>query len=110
MEIKDTLVIAKEFTDTPGARDYDDGDLSGLEFYEKVLRDRFNAAVKGGYILKIDLDGVWGYPSSFVSGSFGTLSKAHGAESVLSHLSFKSDKNPLRIEKIIFEIKNPDQK
>lgn len=110
MEIKDTLIIAKEFGDTAGARDYEDGDFSGKEFYDKFLQKRFLKAKENGYILLIDLDGFWGWPSSFVSGSFGLLSMEYGAELVLKHLDFKSDKNPLKITKAIYEIKNPTSK
>ncbi len=107
MEIKDKIVIAEEFTDTPGARDRDDGSFSGQQFLEDILLKRFNEAVEGDYILLIDLDKVWGYPSSFVSGSFGKLSMDRGSELLLRHLDFKSEKNPLRIDKIVNEIKNP---
>ena len=110
MEIKDTLIIAKEFGDTAGARDYEDGPFSGREFYDKLLEKRFLKAKEDGYILRIDIDGFWGWPSSFVSGSFGLLSMNHGPESVLKHLDFKSDKNPVKIAKAISEIENPTQK
>lgn len=107
MEIKDTLIIAKEFGDTAGARDYDDGPFSGKEFYDKFLQDRFVKAKDEGYILRIDIDGFWGWPSSFVSGSFGLLSMKYGAETVLKHLELKCVKNPLKITKAIYEINNP---
>lgn len=107
MQIKDTLIIAKEFKDNPGARDREDGPNSGQEFLEDLFIPRFNAAIEGNYIIEVDLTGVWGYPSSFVSGSFGRLSMERGSELLLKHLKFKSDKNPLNIDKIINEIKNP---
>ena len=110
MEIKDTLVIAKEFKDNPGERDREDGPHSGQEFLEDYLLQRFNKAVEGNYILLVDLTGVWGYPSSFVSGSFGKLSMDRGSALVLKHLQFKSEKNPLSIEKVISEIKDPTPK
>ncbi len=110
MEINDTLIIADEFTDTPGARSREDGEFSGQEFLEDFLLPRFEKAVEGQYILQIDLDRVWGYPSSFVSGSFGKLSMEKGAELVLNHINLKSESNQLRIEKIEEEIKNPQQK
>tara|TARA_B100000378_G_scaffold278257_2_gene280852 strand:+ start:214 stop:546 length:333 start_codon:yes stop_codon:yes gene_type:complete len=110
MEIKDTLIIAKEFGDTAGARDYEDGDFSGKEFYDKLLEKRFLKARDNMYILLIDIDGFWGWPSSFVSGSFGLLSMEYGSESVLKHLQFKSEKNPLKITKAIYEIENPTSK
>lgn len=110
MKIEDTLIIANEFSDTAGARDYEDGDFSGQEFYDKLLKDRFQQALKGQYILLIDVDGLWGWPSSFVSGSFGVLSQTFGPDLVLKHIQFKSDKNPLKIDKAISEIKNPTKK
>ncbi len=110
MEIKDKLIIAKEFGDAAGARDYDDGDFSGKEFYDKLLLERFNKAVDGNYLLLIDIYGFWGWPSSFVSGSFGLLSIEKGSELALKHLKFKSDKNPLKIDKTINEIKSPTKK
>lgn len=110
MEIKDTISIAKEFKDNPGARERADGPNSGQEFLEDILLARFNKAVDNNYILLIDLDGVWGYPSSFISGSFGKLSMDRGADLLLKHLQFKSDMNPMRIEKVVSEIKNPTPK
>lgn len=110
MEIKDTLIIAKEFGDTAGARDYEDGPFSGKEFYDNFLHDRFVKAKDTGYILLIDIDDFWGWPSSFVSGSFGLLSTKYGAETVLKYLDFKCDKNPLKITKTIYEINNPVSK
>ena len=108
MEIKDTLIIAKEFSEAPGARDEKDGVNSGKIFLDNLLEPRFNLAKKGEYLLKIDLDGVFGYPSSFVSGSFGALSKSYTSEVVLKYIVFKSDRRPIRIDKIIEEIKNPE--
>ncbi|MBK6545760.1 MAG: STAS-like domain-containing protein [Saprospiraceae bacterium] len=110
MEIKDKIVIATQFSSTPGARYRKDGEFSGEEFLEVFLLPKFEKAVKEGYILEIDLDKVWGYPSSFVSGSFGKLSVAKGADLVLKHLKFVSEENPIRLEKILAEIKNPRNK
>lgn len=110
MEIKDTLRITEEFGDTIGARDYEDGDYSGKEFYDKFLLPRFEQAAKNSYVLLIDIDGVWGWPSSFVSGSFGLLSQEKGSQKVLAHLKFKCDSNPMKIEKAKYIIKNPIKK
>ncbi|MBK8424801.1 MAG: STAS-like domain-containing protein [Lewinellaceae bacterium] len=107
METKDTLIIAKEFVDNPGARDREDGPNSGQQFLEDLFIDRFNKAVEGNYILTVDLTGVLGYPSSFVSGSFGKLSIERGAEILMKHLIFVSYNNPLNVDKVINEIKNP---
>lgn len=107
MEIKDTLVVAKEFVDNPGARDREDGPNSGQQFLEDLFIARFNKAVDENYIILVDLSDVLGYPSSFVSGSFGKLSLDRGSELLLKHLQFKSVNNPLNVDKVINEIKHP---
>ena len=107
MEIKDKIVVWQDFSVNPGARYRTDGPFSGQQFLEEHLEPKFDKAVQENHILEIDLDGVWGYPSSFVSGSFGKLSLKHGADKVLEHIHFKSEQSSLRLEKIINEIKKP---
>jgi len=106
-EVKDKIVIASDFSDTLGARYRKDGPHSAEEFLENHLEPKFIKAMSGNEKLLIDLDGVWGYPSSFVSGTFGILSMKYSAETVLDVLEFKSEDNSIRLEKIIFEIKRP---
>lgn len=110
MTIKDKIIMVSDFSDHPGARYIKDGDFSGELFLNTILRPKFNKAVDGGYLLLIDLDKVFGYPSSFVSGSFGKLSIDKGDDTVLRHIQFKSDENSLRLEKILKEIKDPKRK
>ena len=107
METKETITIAKDFSNRLGARYRADGPFSGQEFLERLLLPAFDRAVIGGYCVLIDLDGVWGYPSSFVSGSFGKLSFEKGAPLVEKHLRFKSDENQMRLERVRKEINNP---
>lgn len=107
MEIKRKIIIADEFTDSPGARYREDGDFSGQAFLEDILLPAFNEAEENGYKILIDLDGVWGYPSSFISGSFGKLSIDKGAEAVLKHIEFKSHDSKTRLKEIEQEIKAP---
>lgn len=107
MQIKDKIQVAKDFTDTPGARYIKDGPFSGELFLRDILRPKFKKASSDGYKILIDLDGVWGYPSSFVSGSFGKLSTEVGYSKVLQFIEFKSDENSTRLENIVNEIKNP---
>ncbi len=110
MNIIEKISIARDFGTTLGARYRTDGKWSGEEFLDSMLIEKFEKAVQGKGILFIDLDGVYGYPSSFVSGSFGKLSLDKGAEMVLRHLQFKSDDSPIRLEQVIAEIKNPKKK
>jgi len=94
------IKIKTEFTFTPGARDYDDGKESGQEFYEKLLKNRFQEALDQGVKLKVDLDGVEGYPSSFLSESFGLLGNKFGGNVVWSNLIIVSNEVPKYIRKI----------
>lgn len=107
MKIKEKIFIAKDFSDSPGARYKEDGEYSGQAFLENILQGAFEKAVSGDYKILIDLDGVWGYPSSFISGSFGKLSIDKGADLVLKHIEFKSEDSETRLQEIIKEIKNP---
>lgn len=101
--------IKEEFSDSLGARYKKDGQYSGEEFYEKLLRPRFDEAVSKGVYLEIYLDGVWGYPSSFVSGSFGKLSLEKSSEKVLSTIKFICT-GETKKQRIIDEIKKPTKK
>lgn len=92
--------ILKDFSFAPGARDYDDGKDSGQEFYEKLLKSKYEEALKNDVKLKIDLDGVEGYPSSFLSESFGLLGNEFGGENVWKRLIIVSSEVPMYIKKI----------
>ncbi len=110
MEIKDVLKISDEFTKAPGARYLGDGNFTGQDFLTKLLKPRFEKAVSENYILLIDLEDLYGFPASFVSGSFGKLSLEKGHGIILKHIKFKSDDNPLREEKAIREISSPQKR
>jgi STAS-like domain of unknown function (DUF4325) len=107
MEVTQKIIIAKDFSDALGARYRKDGPFSGEEFLETLLLPKFESAVKSNSLLLIDLNNVYGYPSSFVSGSFGKLSIEKTKDLVLKHIKFDSTSNPLNEEKIIREIKEP---
>ena len=94
------IKIKDDFTFTPGARDYDDGKESGQEFYEKLLKGKFQEALDLGVKLKVDLDGVEGYPSSFLSESFGLLGNEFQGEIVWKNLIIVSNEVPKYIRKI----------
>ena len=68
------LYIGKNFTDDPSGRYYTDGDGSGEEFREEVLKPLLNEL--SNLTINID-DNVEGYGSSFLVEAFGGLIK-HG--------------------------------
>lgn len=100
-----SIKISKDFTDAPGSRYKSDGPNSGEEFYEKLLKPKFEEAKKESKKLFIDLDDSWGYASSFVSGAFGRLADEFGVKESLDILTFKSEDDPTLVEKIKDEIK-----
>ncbi len=102
--------IKTDFSDSPGARYRKDGPHSGEEFFEDHLKPKFEEAVKNNVKLIINLDGVWGYPSSFVSGSFGKLSLEKGKDIVISTIIFVSNESEIRKNRILAEIENPTKK
>lgn len=108
--MNEKIIIGNDFSDSPGARYRKDGPCSGEEFYDKFLEPKFIKAKKNKSKLIINLDGVWGYPSSFVSGSFGKLALEYSSEEVLSTIEFISEESETRKERIISEISNPTSK
>lgn len=98
--------ILNDFGRLLGARYIYEGPYSGQDFLERILKPKFELALENNQKLYIELDGVRGYPSSFVSGSFGKLSIEFGKEKVLNNVEFISN-NSIRKEKILNEIANP---
>jgi hypothetical protein len=105
MNYAQRIVIATDFSDAPGARYRIDGPKSGQEFLEDLLRPKLLAAQEADGGLLVDLDGTWGYASSFVSGSFGALAREFGEDLLRKHMSLKSDEDSILLEKIEDEIR-----
>ncbi|MBB3696908.1 DUF4325 domain-containing protein [Flammeovirga yaeyamensis] len=97
--MKNIINIAKEFSETPGARYITDGKFSGQEFYENILKPRFNN-LKDNEILTIVLDGTAGYATSFLDEAFGRLSREYKSKIVLDKVRFISHEEPDLINEI----------
>lgn len=94
------LNIATDFTPTPGARIYADGPFSGQEFYEKLLKKQFELAIKEEVKLKVILDGVDGYTSSFINEAFSLLGNTFDSDLVWNTLIIVSNETPKYIQKV----------
>lgn len=92
--------IAKDFSDATGFRTYEDGPKSGLEFYETLLKSKFEKSIKDGVRLKVVLDGGEGYTSSFINEAFRLLGKDFGADFAWQNLIIVSEERPIYIKKI----------
>jgi hypothetical protein len=94
------LNIAKEFTRTPGPRYRTEGEYSGQEFLEDLLRPRYVDAKKTGELLRVNLDGAVGYPTSFLEEAFGGLAREFGSKEVEKHLVVMCTDEPYLEEQI----------
>jgi len=95
-----TINIARDFSPTPGARYRTDGKFSGEEFYEKILKRKFEDALKAGKPLIINLDGTYGFATSFLSEAFNRLANDFGAEIAWKNISLVSSEEPYLIDEI----------
>lgn len=98
--------IAKDFSETPGARSREDGKYSGEEFREEVLIPKFLEAKEKKEKLLIDFDGGYGYLISFLEEAFGGLARKFGSKEVIQILEFKSDEEIALIDRVITYIEN----
>jgi hypothetical protein len=83
--------IAKDFSPVLGGRWISLGQFSGEEFYNKILRQKFEDAKSTGVKLNIYLDGAKGYGSSFLDQSFGELARQFNADEVIKTLVFHTE-------------------
>lgn len=65
--------VAEDFTDKPGARYESQGSNSGEKFRDVILYPAYLKAIEKNEKLIINLDGGYGYGSSFLEEAFGGL-------------------------------------
>jgi hypothetical protein len=95
------LVRVLDFTTTPGARYVEDGPFPGEVFREKVLRPAFERAQADNRELRVDLDGIWGYATSFLEEAFGGLAQIYGPDVVERLVKIKCDDEPELLPEIL---------
>lgn len=105
-----SLIVAKDFSETPGPRSRDEGEGSGDEFLETLLVPRFREALGKKTKLFVDLDGTEGYATSFLEAAFGGLARQFGSEIVLQTIKLKSEDEPYLIEEIKTYVKEAGAK
>lgn len=71
-----TINIAEEFSSSPAGRFPEDGPFNGTLFRENILVPSL-MKIKAGDELRIVLDGVSGFGSSFLEEAFGGLVRIH---------------------------------
>lgn len=99
------IKIVRDFTATPGARYEYQGPFSGEQFRNEILYPKFIEAEKNNVELVVDLDGGYGYGSSFLEESFGGLVRKLSEEkfkniNYVKKIKIISYDNPVWVEKI----------
>lgn len=65
--------IAAQYTKNPGGRFRTEGDFSGEDFRETMLKKEYEISKRNNEELTVVLDGGYGYGSSFLEEAFGGL-------------------------------------
>ncbi len=106
------LIIAKEFSEIPGARYPEEGDYSGQDFRKNYLIPKIKEAIEKHCILLIDLDGTAGYGTSFLEEAFGGLIRNDNFtyEQLNNIIEFKSEEDSEYINEINEYLKDAQDK
>lgn len=115
MDIKYKINIAKDFSKFPAGRYRTEGTTSGEAFLTDHLIGTLLACLIENVKVEIDLTGMNGYPSSFISGSIGKVSYELGkrigqvrASNLLKqHIVFVCDDSLARKSAFEKEIESP---
>lgn len=96
------LVVAKEFSPTPGFRTKEEGPFPADEFRDKILYPQLKDAIENNDFLLVDLDGSAGYGTSFLEEAFGGLIRECklSYQDIMEHLQLKSEDDPSYIDEI----------
>ena len=94
-----TINIATDYTKTPGGRFISEGEYSGQDFREKVLKPKILQALENNDQLTVILDGGYGYATSFLEEAFGGLAREM-RNSKIKDIIIISEEEPQLISKI----------
>ena len=98
-----TIKVRDQFSEFPGLRLHKESpNVSGEDFYHKILNEKFYDAFKSNKHLGVDLDETAGYPPSFLDEAFGRLAFDFGLDAVKRTLIIVSKDEP-SWENMIFD-------
>lgn len=100
-----TINIARDYTRMPGGRHISEGSYSGEDFRETILKPKYLEAKKNGDELTVNLDGGFGYATSFLEEAFGGLVRDLADPDILN-IHIVSDEEPAWLGKIESYIKD----
>lgn len=99
------IVISKDYSDTPGGRFEKEGPFSGERFRDEILLPKYDEALSKNEHLKIDLDGCYGFPSSFLEEAFGGLARLKQSYDILQIVDFIANDEPRLVDDIVKYVK-----
>lgn len=101
------IIKVLDFTEDPGPRyirqDKEGAMTSGEAFYLEVLNSAFMTCYRDGIKLVLSLDGVSGYPSSFLDEAIGELVYDFSQEVVSNILQFDTRFFKRRVAQVVEE-------
>lgn len=89
-----------EYSKTPGGRYRHEGPFSGEDFRETVLEPEYANAVRSNERIEICLDGVFGYPTSFLEETFGGMVRVLKSAEFMKIITLISEDQPSLIDEI----------
>lgn len=104
------ISIANDYTKTPGSRYIVEGSFSGEDFREKILYPEYCRAIKENENIEVDLDGCYGYATSFLEEAFGGLVRKTGKKGLLDIIEIKSNDDLTLIGLIKKYVREAEQK
>lgn len=93
------LKVARDYSKSVGGRYASNGPFSGEDFRQHKLLPAYIEAIRMHQTLVVDLDGGFGYPTSFLEESFGGLARATRDNCLLT-IVIKSEEEPALINQI----------
>jgi len=88
--------IADQYTKTPGGRFRSEGKYSGEDFRQMLLKPKYLLAKKNGEELEVNLDGGYGYATSFLEEAFGGLVRDLGDKDILKIIIISEEEPELK--------------
>ncbi|RHU86930.1 DUF4325 domain-containing protein [Ruminococcus sp. OM08-7] len=104
------ISIATDFSRTPGARHASEGKYSGDEFRDNILYPKYSEAIEKNEKLVVNLDGCYGYATSFLEESFGGLVRKIKKKGILNNIIIESEEDESLIELIQQYVRDAEKK
>lgn len=87
------IKISSDFSETPGARYRTEGEYPGEEFRDQILLPHYKEAIEKGEKIIVDLDGCYGYATSFLEETFGGMVRVLKKKGIMKNIELVSNED-----------------